>query len=105
MQHQSLPTDQMELVKETAKVVEAKRALQDDPRTGLKWSFLPVVAVTIGVYLVLGDLGASLAARVFLAVVSGLGVGAWIEVLFLRKRVLALEALVQLHKVREHIAP
>ena len=104
MQHQSLPTDQMELVNETAKVVEAKHALQEDPRTGIKWSFLPVVAVTIGVYLVLGDLGASLAARVCLAVVSSLGVGAWIEVLFLRRRVLALEALVQVQQARERSA-
>lgn len=101
MQDQSLSTDQMELVEETAKVVEAKRALREDPRTGIKWSFLPVGAVAIGVYLVLGDLGASLAARVLLAVVSGLGVGAWIEVLFLRRRVLALEALVQVQHDRE----
>lgn len=101
MQDQSLPTDPMELAKETAKIVEAKRALQEDPRAGIKWSFLPVGAVAIGVYLVLGDLGASLAVRVFLAVVSGLGVGAWIEVLFLRKRVLALEALVQVQRDRE----
>ena len=101
MQHRSLSTDQMELVNETAKVVEAKRALRDDPRTGIKWSFLPAVAVTIGVYLVLGDPGTSLAARVFVAVVSGLGVGAWIEVLFLRRRVLALEALVQVQHARE----
>jgi hypothetical protein len=101
MQDQSLSTDQVELVEETAKVVEAKRALREDPRTGIKWSFLPVGAVAIGVYLVLGDLGASLAARVLLAVVSGLGVGAWIEVLFLRRRVLALEALVQVQHDRE----
>lgn len=95
MQNQSLPADPMELAKKTGKVVEAKRALEEDPRNGIKWSFLPVGAVAIGVYLVLGDLAASLAVRVFLAVVSGLGVGAWIEVLFLRRHVLALEALVQ----------
>ena len=105
MQGQLLPTDQIELAKATAKVVEAERALQEDHRSGIKWGFLPAGAIAIGVYLVLGDLGASFAARILLAVVSGLGVGAWIEVLFLRKRVLALEALVQLHKVREYIAP
>jgi hypothetical protein len=105
MQDQLLPTDQMELAKATAKVVEAERALQEDHRSGIKWGFLPAGAIAVGVYLVMGDFGASFAARILLAVVSGLGVGAWIEVLFLRKRVLALEALVQLHKVRERNAP
>jgi hypothetical protein len=105
MQDQLLPTDLMELAKATAEVVEAERALQEDHGNGIKWSFLPAGAIAIAVYLFLGDLGASFAARILLAVVIGLGVGAWIEVFFLRNRVLALEAMVQLHRVRERIAP
>ena len=100
MQDALLPNEQAELSKATTKVVEAERVLREDPRSGIKWGFLPATAIGIAVFLVLADSGSSLGARMLVGTVSALAVGSWVEVLFLRKRVTAVEALVQLLEVQ-----
>ncbi len=103
MQDALLPNEQAELSKATTKVVEAERILREDRRSGIKWGFLPATAIGIAVFLVLADSGLSIAARMLVGTVSGLAVGSWVEVLFLRKRLTAVEALVQLQEVRTRI--
>jgi hypothetical protein len=104
MQDTLLPTEQAELSSAAAKVVESERVLRADRRGGIKWGFLPAVAIAIAVFVELADPGSSRAARMLLGMVSFLAVGAWVEVLFLRKRLTAVEALVQLREVRARIA-
>lgn len=99
-----LPTEQAELSNAAAKVIEAERVLREDRRSGIKWGFLPAIAIGVAVFLVLADSVSSLAARMLVGTVSGLAVGAWVEVLFLRKRLTGVEALVQLQEVRKRIA-
>lgn len=103
MQSQLLPTEEIELAKATSELVEAERALREDHRKGIKWGFLPAIAMAVAVGSILNDLGASLVAQIVMGVVSGMAAGSWIEVLFLRKRVLALEALVRLRELRTRI--
>lgn len=90
-----LPTEQAELAKATARVVEAERILADAPRRGLVLEALPAIAIASAVYILLGDLEASRAARILLAVVSAYAVSAAIELRFMRKRLNAVEALVK----------
>lgn len=104
MQDAVLPNEQAELSKATTKVVEAERVLREDPRSGIKWGLLPATAIGIAVFLVLADSGSSLGARMLVGTVSALAVGSWVEVLFLRKRLTAVEALVQLQEVRTRMA-
>lgn len=95
-----LPTEQAELAKATTKVVEAERVLSEARYMDVKWALLPALAISLAVYMLLGDLGASWAVRFLLGLVSAFAVSAVIELPSIRRRLYAAESLVQELRIR-----